>query len=68
MFGIISRLFDVLLIIAGSWLAHGMRYNGEMIDRRTEALLYMFPQRVTDNPVRWWIDEQGTAPISASEF
>jgi FPC/CPF motif-containing protein YcgG len=34
----------------------GMPYNGEMIDRRIEALLYMFPQRITDDPVRWWVD------------
>ena len=36
--------------------SHGMPYNGQMIDRRIEALLYMFPQRMTDDPVRWWVD------------
>ena len=31
MFGIILRLCDVLMITAGSWFAHGMRYNGSLV-------------------------------------
>lgn len=32
----------------------GSPYNGEMIDGRLEAYLYMFPLKPTDEPVKWW--------------
>ncbi len=32
----------------------GMPYDGELIDGRIEACLYMFPLAVGDEPVRWW--------------
>lgn len=33
----------------------GMPYNGELIDARSEALLYMFPCDPFGPPVRWWL-------------
>jgi putative colanic acid biosynthesis UDP-glucose lipid carrier transferase len=39
MFGIVSRLCDVLLIMAGSWLAHGMRYDGSFVLTDAERVL-----------------------------
>lgn len=32
----------------------GSPYSGELIDRRVEAYLYMFPLDPDDPPVRWW--------------
>ena len=29
-------------------------YNGDLIDDRIEAFLYMFPMATDDPPVRWW--------------
>lgn len=34
----------------------GSPYSGELIDRRQEAYLYMFPLNPEGEPVRWWID------------
>ena len=34
--------------------AAGMPYNGDQIDRRLEALLYMFPVDPDGAPVVWW--------------
>jgi hypothetical protein len=31
-----------------------MPYNGAQIDKRIEALLYMFPESPSGGPVRWW--------------
>lgn len=39
MFGIVSRLCDVLLIAAGAWLAHGMRYDGSFALTNAERFL-----------------------------
>ncbi|QQC67291.1 undecaprenyl-phosphate glucose phosphotransferase [Paraburkholderia ginsengisoli] len=39
MFGIVSRLCDVLLIAAGAWLAHGMRYDGSFVLTNAERFL-----------------------------
>jgi YqcI/YcgG family len=36
---------------------HGKPYDGELIDQRIEALLYMFPKRLGDDPVYWWEEE-----------
>ena len=40
--------------IRASFRNAGMNYDGGQIDKRIEALLYMFPMRPTDEPVRWW--------------
>ncbi len=32
----------------------GMPYDGELIDQRIEAQIYMFALRPGDRPVRWW--------------
>ncbi|HMJ79385.1 MAG TPA: YqcI/YcgG family protein [Iamia sp.] len=32
----------------------GQPYSGPLIDRRVEALLYVFPVGLDDAPVRWW--------------
>lgn len=32
----------------------GSPYSGELVDRRVEAYLYMFPLDPDDSPVRWW--------------
>ena len=32
----------------------GRPYNGELVDNRLEALLYISPQQLTDPPIRWW--------------
>jgi hypothetical protein len=32
----------------------GMPYSGELIDRRIESLLYVFPAAEDDEPVRFW--------------
>lgn len=32
----------------------GKPYNGGQIDKRIEALIYMFPEKETDGPVIWW--------------
>lgn len=34
--------------------AAGMPYDGALIDRRIEALIYMFPLQLGDEPVVWW--------------
>jgi putative colanic acid biosynthesis UDP-glucose lipid carrier transferase len=39
MFGIGSRLCDVLMIAAGAWLAHGMRYRGAFVLTDPERFL-----------------------------
>lgn len=32
----------------------GQAYDGELIDRRIEAYIYMFPEQLGDPPVIWW--------------
>ncbi|WCM22608.1 undecaprenyl-phosphate glucose phosphotransferase [Paraburkholderia bryophila] len=39
MYGIISRLCDVLMIIAGAWLARGMHFNGSHVLGGAEHIL-----------------------------
>lgn len=39
MFGIVSRLCDVLMIAAGAWLAHAMRYDGSLVLTNAERFL-----------------------------
>lgn len=39
-----------------------MPYNGEQIDRRLEALLYMFPMDPFGRTVRWWEPDPGDPP------
>lgn len=41
-------------VIRAAFRDAGMTYDGAQIDKRIEALLYMFPIRPTDEPVRWW--------------
>ncbi|MDH3030143.1 YqcI/YcgG family protein [Methylobacterium fujisawaense] len=41
-------------LIRSAFREAGMPYDGAQIDRRIESLLYMFPMRGTDGPVRWW--------------
>lgn len=36
--------------------AAGMPYNGDLIDQRIEALIYMFPIDPDGEPVEWWRD------------
>lgn len=32
----------------------GMAYDGDLVDQRVEAELYVFPLHVGDAPVKWW--------------
>jgi hypothetical protein len=41
-------------LIRTRFRAAGMPYNGELIDQRIEAQIYMFALHASDQPVRWW--------------
>jgi hypothetical protein len=53
--GVDSSRGELKQQIREKFSSRGMPYNGAMIDRRIEALLYMFPQHITCDPVRWWV-------------
>jgi len=40
--------------IRAAFALAGIPYNGSLIDDRTEALLYMFPDDPFGPPVKWW--------------
>jgi len=44
--------------------AAGQDYATEMIGRRLEACIYLLPQRLTDEPVRWWENDQPTGQLT----
>jgi YqcI/YcgG family len=52
--GINSRNRLAKSVIRDRFAEAGMPYDGALIDQRHEALLYMFPLRPGDPPVRWW--------------
>ena len=43
-------------LVRRRFLEAGSPYNGELIDRRQEAYLYMFPLDPMGQPVKWWTD------------
>jgi hypothetical protein len=52
--GITRESREIKLAIRRRFDEAGRPYSGELIDRRIEAEIYMFPVDVTDAPVRWW--------------
>ena len=44
----------ITLSIRDRFDEHGQAYDGELIDRRIEAYIYMFPEKLGDPPVVWW--------------
>lgn len=50
---------DVKLKIREQFARSGMPYDGTQIDRRIEALLYMFPLEPFGDPVVWWCGTDG---------
>lgn len=51
-----SRPLDEAIIthIRDKFRSAGQEYDGELIDRRIEAHIYMFPEKSGDPPVNWW--------------
>ncbi|WP_372517247.1 YqcI/YcgG family protein [Mycobacterium hackensackense] len=49
-----ASLEEVKYHIRTAFARANMPYNGDLIDRRIESFLYMFPLQPFDSPVRWW--------------
>jgi len=42
--------------IRDRFASNGLAYDGTLIDKRVESHLYVFPEQVGDDPVRFWLD------------
>jgi hypothetical protein len=52
--GITRENREIKTAIRGRFEEAGLPYGGDLIDRRIEAEIYMFPMHIDDAPVRWW--------------